>query len=231
MLNDVTLRNFEDRFQLVQSKANDIVHCTLYIVQCTICTLCNESQPLSSVWIAVQQQIHWWRWPFNVAINPFRAQESRHGIPHKNQDTDSHTKNSKFALSSSVLQTLPVPGRSGACGQFVNPVWPIARSSDSATATTLLRLLPVLANQLRRLLAQSLLTQLASTGCCSSICMFVLYSPLARRCTRPNFWRGVVLSGDALRRTSTLSSFCKREIGQIGFEGQNILSKMVNAHS
>ena len=38
----------------------------------------------------------------------------------------------------------------------------------------------------------------------------------------PNFWRGVVLSGDALRRTSTLSSFCKREIGQIGQEGEGI---------
>ena len=32
MLNDVTLRNFEDRFQLVQSKAKDTVqsaHCAL----------------------------------------------------------------------------------------------------------------------------------------------------------------------------------------------------------
>ena len=140
MLNDVTLRNFEDRFQLVQSKAKDTVqsaHCAMKVSLYRRYELLSNSKSIGGDGPSMLQLIH---------------------FLHKNQDTDSHTINGKFALSSSFLQTLPVPGRSGACGQFVNPVRPIARSSDSATATTLLRLLPVLANQLRRLLAQSLLT-------------------------------------------------------------------------
>ena len=37
MLNDATLRNFEDMFQLVQSKAKDTVQCAHYALYNALC--------------------------------------------------------------------------------------------------------------------------------------------------------------------------------------------------
>ena len=56
---------------------------------------------------------------------------------------------------------LLVPGQIGAYGPSATPLGPMARSSDSATATMRLRLLPAMAIQLKWLLAQSLPTQVA----------------------------------------------------------------------
>ena len=54
-------------------------------------------------------------------------------------------------------QQVLVFGRNGGNGQSVTPPAPVARSSDSATATMLPRLLPAMATPLRRLRARSLL--------------------------------------------------------------------------
>ena len=55
------------------------------------------------------------------------------------------------------MQVLLAPGQSGANGLTATPLCSMARSSDSATATMLLRPLPVMATQLRQLHAWSLL--------------------------------------------------------------------------
>ena len=67
------------------------------------------------------------------------------------------------------LQWLVI-GRSGENGPSATPLGPMARSSDFVTATTLLRLLPVMAIQLRRLLAQSLVFQVAYSMLNSFFC-------------------------------------------------------------
>ena len=67
------------------------------------------------------------------------------------------TRNCKFPLSISSLQVLLVPGQSGANGPSATPLGSTARSSGFVTATMLLRLLPVMATQSRRLHAWSLL--------------------------------------------------------------------------
>ena len=78
-------------------------------------------------------------------------------------------KKLKFGLSSSFLQVLLVPGQSGANGWGVTPLLRMARSSDFATATMLLRQLPVMATRLKRLPAQSLPIQVALTFKAESI--------------------------------------------------------------
>ena len=60
----------------------------------------------------------------------------------------------------SCLQFLVI-GRSGANGPIATPLCPMARSSDPATATMLPRLMPAMAIQMKRLLAQSLPIQVA----------------------------------------------------------------------
>ena len=59
-----------------------------------------------------------------------------------------------------------VSGQSGANGPSATPLHPMARSSDSATASMLLRLLPVMATQLRRL--HALMLGAAQTLCRAS---------------------------------------------------------------
>ena len=66
-----------------------------------------------------------------------------------------------LSLSTSFLQVLLVPGQSGVNGPNATPLRSMARSSDFATASMLLRLLPAMVIQMRRLLAQSLPIQVA----------------------------------------------------------------------
>ena len=72
----------------------------------------------------------------------------------------------------SCLQWLVI-GRSGENGPSATPLGPMARSSDLATATTLLRLLPAMATQ--RPLAQSL--QVAFSKLNSFFCGHRVISP------------------------------------------------------
>ena len=74
MLNDATLRNFEDRFQLVQSKAKDTVqsaHCAMKVSLYRRYELLSNSKSIGGDGPSMLQLIH---------------------FLHKNQDTDSHTR-------------------------------------------------------------------------------------------------------------------------------------------
>ena len=79
-------------------------------------------------------------------------------------------RNFKFPFSTSFLQVLLVPGQSGGNGPSATPPGSMTRSSGLANASMLLRLMPAMAIQMKRLLAQSLPIQVAFSKLNSFFC-------------------------------------------------------------
>ena len=74
-------------------------------------------------------------------------------------------RNFKFPLSTSFLQVLLVPGQSGGNGASATPPGSMTRSSGLANVPMLLRLMPAMAIQMKRLLAQVACSKLNSFFC------------------------------------------------------------------
>ena len=72
---------------------------------------------------------------------------------------------SAFPFSTSFLQVLLVPGQSGGNGPSATPPGSMARSSGLANASMLPRLMPAMAIQVKRLLAQVAYSKLNSFFC------------------------------------------------------------------